>query len=58
MQSYRDIKGSNILEDPNGIIKVADFGMAKHVCIFFLKLHIKYIFMKSHNFNHLLVSLN
>ncbi|KAG4974052.1 Mitogen-activated protein kinase kinase kinase 3 [Glycine soja] len=26
-----DIKGSNILEDPNGIIKVADFGMAKHV---------------------------
>lgn len=29
--SYRDIKGANILVDPNGDIKLADFGMAKHV---------------------------
>lgn len=29
----RDIKGANILVDPNGEIKLADFGMAKHVCI-------------------------
>jgi serine/threonine protein kinase len=27
----RDIKGANILVDPNGDIKLADFGMAKHV---------------------------
>ena len=30
--SDRDIKGANILVDPNGEIKLADFGMAKHVC--------------------------
>ncbi|KZV54470.1 Mitogen-activated protein kinase kinase kinase 3 [Dorcoceras hygrometricum] len=30
---HRDIKGANILVDPNGEIKVADFGMAKHVWI-------------------------
>lgn len=29
--SDRDIKGANILVDPNGDIKLADFGMAKHV---------------------------
>lgn len=29
----RDIKGANILVDPNGEIKLADFGMAKHVCL-------------------------
>jgi serine/threonine protein kinase len=29
----RDIKGANILVDPNGEIKLVDFGMAKHVCV-------------------------
>ncbi|VVA99164.1 unnamed protein product [Arabis nemorensis] len=28
---HRDIKGANILVDPNGEIKLVDFGMAKHV---------------------------
>ncbi|KAI8019964.1 Mitogen-activated protein kinase kinase kinase YODA [Camellia lanceoleosa] len=27
---YGDIKGANILVDPNGRIELADFGMAKH----------------------------
>ncbi|MFS7942839.1 putative mitogen-activated protein kinase kinase kinase STE-STE11 family [Helianthus anomalus] len=29
---FFDIKGGNILVDPDGWVKLTDFGMAKHVC--------------------------
>ncbi|KAJ1392297.1 Protein kinase domain [Sesbania bispinosa] len=33
-QGEMDIKGVNILVDPNGEIKLADFGVAKHASLF------------------------
>lgn len=32
---YRDIKGANLLVDISGVVKLADFGMAKHVSMTF-----------------------
>lgn len=34
---YRDIKGANLLVDAYGVVKLADFGMAKHVSLELLK---------------------
>ncbi|RZR74638.1 hypothetical protein BHM03_00039970 [Ensete ventricosum] len=31
--SCRDIKGANLLVDVHGVVKLADFGMAKHVSV-------------------------
>ncbi|XP_047091798.1 disease resistance protein RGA5-like isoform X2 [Lolium rigidum] len=30
---HRNIKGANMLIDVNGVVKLADFGMAKHLCM-------------------------
>lgn len=34
----RDIKGANLLVDFSGVVKLADFGVPKHVCLFSLLL--------------------
>lgn len=47
--AVRDIKGANILVDPNGEIKLVDFGLAKHVnifCIFRCSIFYIYIFRR------------
>lgn len=31
MTLHRDIKGANLLVDASGVVKLADFGMAKHL---------------------------
>jgi serine/threonine protein kinase len=33
---YRDIKGANLLVDASGVVKLTDFGLAKHVSVKFL----------------------
>lgn len=33
---YRDIKGANLLVDASGVVKLTDFGLAKHVSVRFL----------------------
>jgi hypothetical protein len=36
VDANRDIKGANILVDQEGTVKLADFGMAKHVnCVLY-----------------------
>jgi mitogen-activated protein kinase kinase kinase 2 len=36
---YRDIKGANLLVDASGVVKLADFGLAKHVSFNYLSTH-------------------
>jgi serine/threonine protein kinase len=43
----RDIKGANIVVGPNGEVKLADFGMAKHVCNFCFCSSISYFLYSS-----------
>ena len=36
---YRDIKGANLLVDASSVVKLVDFGVAKHVSLNYLSTH-------------------